>query len=93
MSTKITRFILGASAAVLLVPAAPASSFAGPSQSSAAIQIEPVVPLRDNQNTRYPTRTWRVVQAPYMKSQKMTPGGENFLRCSAGYNQDTGQCW
>ena len=93
MSTKITRFILSLAAAVMLVPAVPASSFAIPPQSSATVQTEPLVPLRDNQNGRYPSRTWKVVQAPYMKGWKMTPGQENFLRCSAGYNQDTGQCW
>jgi hypothetical protein len=93
MSTKITRFILGVSAAVMLVPTVPASSFAIPPQSSGTVQIVPVVPPHDNQNSRYPTRTWKVVQAPYMKSWKMTPGEENFVRCSAGYNPDTGQCW
>src|SRR5690348_18235290 len=40
MSTKITRFILGVSAAVMLVPAVPASSFAIPPQSSSTVQIE-----------------------------------------------------
>jgi hypothetical protein len=56
MNAKITRLVLGLSAAVMLVPAVPATSFAAPAYSSDTAQIEQAVPPHDNQNGVLATR-------------------------------------